>query len=43
MVVHSSKNLKGEDMGAVTPSGDPDTAPVERTPWVGGEKVDIGI
>ena len=39
--VHSSK--KGKGPGAVTPRGDPDTAPVERTPWVGGVKVDIGI
>jgi hypothetical protein len=39
--VYSSK--KGKDTGAVTPRGDPDTAPVERTSGVGREKLDIGI
>jgi hypothetical protein len=34
---------KGKGTGEVTPRGDPDTAPVERTPGAGGEKVDIGI
>jgi hypothetical protein len=31
--VHSSK--QGKDTGAVTPHGDPDTAPVERSPGKG--------
>ena len=45
--VHSSGKGKGicitDGTGAVTPRGDPDTAPVERTPGAGEEKVDIGI
>lgn len=39
--VHSSG--KGKGTGAVTPRGDPDTAPDERTPGDGGGNVEIGI
>ena len=39
--VHSSG--KGKRTGTATPRGEPDTAPVGRTPGAGGEKVDIGI
>ena len=39
--VHSSNKSKG--VGAVTPRGDPDIAPVARTPGAGEGKLEIGI
>ena len=41
--VQSSAKGNGTVTGAVPPRGDPDAAPVERTPGNGAEKVDIGI
>jgi hypothetical protein len=39
----SRRNIQErQSTGEVTLRGDPDTAPVERTPGVGGEKVDLG-